>query len=151
MSNAVYSLLLHVHSIGRWFVLLLLVIAFFNSLFAGSRAYTRGDLRTGTILTIFADGIALWFGGSRGYKMIQQLGMSGVMKDSTTRFFAVEHLTMMLIAIILIHIGKAQGKKVISDKAKHLRTVIFYGLALLLILISIPWPFRTVGSGSGWY
>jgi L-asparagine transporter-like permease len=57
----------------------------------------------------------------------------------------------MLIAIILIHIGKAQGKKRISDKAKHKRTLLFYVLALLIILASIPWPFRQVGAGSHWY
>jgi hypothetical protein len=57
----------------------------------------------------------------------------------------------MLIAIILLHIGKAQGKKRISDKAKHRRTLIFYFLALLIILASIPWPFREIGADRGWY
>ena len=57
----------------------------------------------------------------------------------------------MLIDIILIHIGKAQGKKRISDQAKHKRTLLFYVLALLIILASIPWPFRQVGAGSHWY
>jgi hypothetical protein len=63
----------------------------------------------------------------------------------------VEHLAGMLIAIILIHIGKAQGRKAISDRAKHRRTMIFYLLALLIILASIPWPFREIGVGRGWY
>jgi len=156
MSNDLYSLLLHFHSVGRWFVLVLLLIAFFNSLFGGQRAYIRRDARTASVLTIFADlmfliGVVLWFAGPRGYKMIQEMGMGPVMKNSTARFFAVEHITLMLIAIVLIHIGKAQGKKAISDRAKHLRMTIFFGLALLLILISIPWPFRNIGAGSGWY
>jgi hypothetical protein len=77
--------------------------------------------------------------------------MSEIMKDRTARFFVVEHLTAMLIAIILIHIGKAQARKKIGDAAKHQRTAIYYGIALLLILISIPWPFRHVGVGSHWY
>jgi hypothetical protein len=156
MSNDMYSFLVHLHSIGRWIVLLLLLIAVFNSLVAGSRPFIRTDARTGSILVIFADlmfliGLSLWYFGPRGYKYIETMGMSGVMKDSTARFFAVEHIVMMLIAIILLHIGKVQGKKAISDKAKHRRTLIFYLLALLLILISIPWPFRSVGAGSGWY
>jgi hypothetical protein len=57
----------------------------------------------------------------------------------------------MLIAIILLHIGKAQGKKTISDKSKHRRTLVFYLLALLIIIISIPWPFRQIGANSHWY
>jgi hypothetical protein len=156
MSADIYSLLLHLHSIGRWIILLLLLFAIFNSLVAGQRPWIRTDGRTGSILTIFADlmfviGISLWYFGPRGYKFIEELGMSAVMKNSTYRFFAIEHITMMLIAVILIHIGKVQGKKAISDKAKHRRTIIFYLLALIIILISIPWPFRQVGVGSHWF
>ena len=156
MSNDTYSFLLHLHSIGRWIVLLLLLVAIFNSLVAGNRPFIRTDARTGSMLTIFADlmflvGLALWYFGPRGYKLIESMGMRAVMKDSYARFFAIEHTTMMLIAIILLHIGKAQGKKAISDKAKHRRTLVFYLLALLLILISIPWPFRQISAGSHWY
>lgn len=156
MSTEMYNILLRVHSIGRWILLLLLLIAIFNSLVAGRRPWIRSDARTGSILTIFADimlliGLALWYFGDWGFKMIKSMGMSAVMKNATIRFFAIEHLAMMLIAIILLHIGKAQGKKPISDRAKHRRTVVFYLIALILILISIPWPFRAVGAGRGWY
>lgn len=158
MSQDIYSFLLHLHSIGRWIILLLLLIAIFNSLVAGKRPWIRTDARTGSILTIFADlmflaGLSLWYFGPRGYKFIEEMGMSAVMKSSYHRFFAIEHITMMLLAIILIHIGKTQGKKPISDRAKHKRTLIFYLIALVIILASIPWPFRQVGelSGSGWF
>jgi len=58
----------------------------------------------------------------------------------------------MLIAIILLHVGKAQGKKAITDRSKHRRTLVFYLLALLIILLSIPWPFREkIGMGSHWF
>jgi protein-S-isoprenylcysteine O-methyltransferase Ste14 len=156
MNGDLYSFLLHLHSVIRWVVLLLLLIAIFNSLVAGSRPYIRTDARTGSILTGFADlmlliGLALWYFGPRGYKLIESMGMSAAMKDPYARFFAIEHLTGMVIAIVLLHIGKAQGKKAISDSSKHRRTLIFYLLALLIILISIPWPFRQIGAGSHWY
>ncbi|HEY1871848.1 MAG TPA: hypothetical protein VGG71_12370 [Chitinophagaceae bacterium] len=156
MSADLYSFLLHFHSILRWIILLLLLVAIFNSLVAGSRPFIRSDARTGSILTGFADltlliGLALWYFGPKGYKIIESMGMSAAMKDPYNRFFAIEHLTGMVIAVVLLHIGKAQGKKAISDKAKHRRTVVFYLLALLIILISIPWPFRQVGVGSHWY
>ncbi|HEU4472335.1 MAG TPA: hypothetical protein VFR58_14685, partial [Flavisolibacter sp.] len=123
---------------------------------AGNRPYIRTDNRLGLILTIVSDimlliGIYLWFAGDWGYRLIQNASMSEVMKNPVTRFFAVEHQIGMLIAIVLIHVGKAQGKKQISDRSKHRRTMIFYFLALLIILASIPWPFREVGSGRGWY
>jgi len=155
MNPDLYSFLLHVHSILRWIMLLLLLIAIFNSLVAGSRPFIRSDARTGSILVIFADlqlliGIALWYFGARGYKVIEQQGWSAAMKGPE-RFFAIEHFAGMFIAIILLHIGKSQGRKAISDKAKHRRTLVFYLLALLIILISIPWPFRQAGAGSHWY
>jgi len=153
MNGDLYSILLHVHSIGRWIVLLLLLIAIFNSLIAGKRPYIKSDARTGLLLTITADlmllvGLALWYFGPKGYKLIEAAGgMGNAMKDPVTRFYGVEHITGLLIAIILIHIGKAQGRKLISDKAKHSRTVVFYTIALLIILLSIPWPFRNIAGG----
>jgi hypothetical protein len=156
MSSNLYTFLLHLHSVIRWIILLLLLVAIFNSLVAGKRPFIKSDARTGSILVIFADltllvGLALWYFGPRGYKIIETMGMSAAMKDPVARFFAVEHIAGMVIAIILLHIGKAQGKKAISDKAKHKRTLIFYLLALLIILISIPWPFRQIGAASHWY
>lgn len=154
---SLYQAMMHIHSVGRWIVLLLLLFAILNSLIAGDRPYIRTDNRLGLLLTIFADlmlliGIYLWVVGPLGYKLIESSGgMSGVMKNTYSRFFAVEHLAGMLIAIILIHIGKAQGKKAISDKAKHRRTMIFYLVALLIILASIPWPFREAFANRGWY
>lgn len=157
MNSSFYTGLLHLHSFGRWIILILLLVAIFRSATAGNRSFTPGDRRTGTLLTIFADlmflvGIYQWYAGNWGYKQIQNLGGVGeVMKNSTARFFAVEHLIGMLIAIILIHIGKAQSKRNITDAAKHKRTFIFYLVALLVILASIPWPFREVGAGRGWF
>jgi hypothetical protein len=154
--DSLYNAFLHTHSIGRWIVLLLLVFAILNSLIAGNRPYIRTDNRLGLLLTIAADlmlliGIYLWFQGNWGYKQFEQRGFSEIMKDPIARFYAVEHLAGMLIAIILIHIGKSQGKKPISDRAKHRRTMIFYLVALLIILASIPWPFRVAAAHSQWY
>lgn len=155
-TTSLYSAMLHTHSVGRWIVLLLLLFAIINSLLAGSRPYIRSDNRLGLLLTIFADlmlliGVYLWFAGNNGYNLIEQNGMSAVMRSGEQRFFAIEHLAGMLIAIILIHIGKAQGKRPIGDKAKHRRTMIFYLVALLIILASIPWPFREIFQTRGWY
>ena len=157
MNADLYNILLHAHSIGRWVIILLLLIAIFNSLVAGGRPFIKSDNRTGLLLTIFVDlmlliGLVLWYFSPLGYPAIEKTGsMSAVMKDPVSRFFAVEHFAGMLLAIILIHIGKAQARKPISDRAKHSRTVIFYTIALALILISIPWPFREIGAGREWY
>lgn len=152
-----YSVMVHVHSVGRWIVLLLLLFAIFNSLIAGRRPFIKSDAKLGLLLTIFSDimlliGLYLYFAGPWGYKQFGNFASFGeMMKNPAARFFAVEHQVGMLIAIVLIHIGKAQGRKAMSDAAKHRRTMIFYLLALLVILVSIPWPFRVIGAGRGWY
>ncbi len=155
--DSLYSIMVHLHSVGRWIVLLVLLFAIFNSLIAGNRPFIKSDNRLGLLLTIFADlmlliGLYLYFAGPNGYRWFSmQGGMTAVMKNATARFYAVEHMAGMIIAIVLIHIGKAQARRPIADKAKHRRTMLFYFLALLIILVSVPWPFRAIGMGRGWY
>jgi hypothetical protein len=150
-----YQTLVQLHSVGRWIVLLLLVIAISRSATAGRRPYVKSDNTVGLLLTIFSDlmlltGIYLWFAGGVGYQPITESGMASVMANPVYRFFTTQHMVGMLIAIVLIHIGKAQGKKNFPDKTKHRRTFIYYLIALLLILACIPWPFMQAGAGRGW-
>lgn len=148
--------LLHIHSILRWVILILLLVAIYKSFGVGSKPFTQGHKKTGLFLMIACDvmlliGLYQWFTGPLGLKAIQNTGMSAVMKEPVLRFFAVEHITMMLIAIILVHIGYSFSKKNITDARKHTKTSLFYILALLMILAAIPWPFRLIGQGRGWY
>ncbi len=60
---------------------------------------------------------------------------SEVMKNDTLRFYAVEHITGMILAIII-----AQVARIISKKRKsHAAMFIGLALALLLIIGSMPW------------
>ncbi|HRO86289.1 MAG TPA: hypothetical protein PK110_15815 [Niabella sp.] len=148
--------LLHTHSLLRWIILLLLLIAIFKSLGAGNKPFTEGHKKTGLYLMIACDlmlliGLVQWFTGRFGLQTILDSGMGAVMKDPVARFFAVEHITMMIIAIILVHIGKSFAKKNIPDAKKHRKTVLYYAIALIIILAAIPWPFRAVGASRGWF
>lgn len=147
--------LLHTHSFLRWIILLLLLLAIFKSVGGAHKPFTQGHKKTGLFLMIACDvmlliGLYQWATGGYGLHAIQNNGMSIVMKDATLRFFAVEHITMMIIAIVLVHIGKSYAKKNIPDAKKHSKTVLFYVLALLIMLAAIPWPFRAIGAGRGW-
>ena len=150
-----YNGLLHTHNLLRWIILILLFVAFYRHLLAKARTFNATDRKIGRALMISCDitfliGLYQWITGPLGLKMIQNAGMSVVMKDRVTRFWAIEHTIGMLIAIILVHIGYSFAKKNIEDSAKHKRSMIFYGLALLIILISIPWPFREL-IGRPWF
>lgn len=144
-----YNGLLHLHNLLRWVILILILIAIIKHLsgMTGRKPYTNGDRKLGLFLMISAHiqlliGLYQWFVGPLGWNNIQNLGMSEVMSNPAYRFWAVEHNLGMIIAIILITIGRSIGKKNLSDETKHKRSFWFYFLALILILVSIPWPFR---------
>lgn len=148
--------LLHLHSVLRWVILVLLLMAIFKSLGAGNKPFTDSHKKAGLFLMIAVDielliGLVQYFTGGFGFHAIQINGMGATMKDPVMRFFAVEHIAMMLIAVVLVHVGKSFAKKNISDRKKHRKTVLFYVLALIVMLAAIPWPFRVVGQGRGWW
>lgn len=151
-----YNFVLHLHSGLRWLVLLLLLIVIYRSLTAGNRPFTTADKKYVLYAMILCDimlliGLYQWFIGPWGLSAIENNGMKDIMKSPTLRFFVIEHPIGMLIGIIMVHIGKAYSKKNLPDKVKHKRTLLFFGLALLIIIVSLPWPFREAGLGRPWY
>ncbi|MFA5667859.1 MAG: cytochrome B [Balneolaceae bacterium] len=142
--------LLHAHSGLRWIVLILLVLAVLKSLagWLGNKEYTKVDrkLSVYTFMTMnvqFIIGLVLY---SISPKV---LFTADTMGNSMVRFYTVEHITLMIIAIIVISIGYSKAKKATENLAKHKNTAIMFGIGLLLILAAIPWPFR--GLGAGWF
>mgnify|MGYP000595490692 CR=1 FL=1 len=151
-----YNGMLHLHSVLRWIILILLLVALYKSFADRKNGFTVSHKKIGLILMICADimllvGLYQWFAGDWGLKSIQHNGMSAVMKNSGLRFYAIEHTTGMLIAIILIHLAYSYAKKAVPDIQKLKRAALYYTLALLVILISVPWPFRAVGAGRAWF
>ncbi|MCC7400334.1 MAG: hypothetical protein IT214_02520 [Chitinophagaceae bacterium] len=151
-----YNVILHLHSGLRWLVLLLLLIVVYRSFFAGSRPFGSTDRKFSLFTLIVCDfmiliGIYQWIAGNWGLESIQANGMKNVMHDPILRFYAIEHPIGMLIAIIMVHIGWIYAKKDLPGAVKHKRVLLFYGLALLIIIVSLPWPFRQAGAGRGWY
>lgn len=151
-----YRVLLPLHSYLRWVILILEIVAIYRS-FSGmtaKRPFGEGDRKAGLFLMIAAHtqllvGLYLYFAGPLGIAYIQNLGFGEVMKNKVARFYAVEHIFGMLVAIALITIGKGVARKAIPDAAKHRRSFWFFLVALIIILATIPWPFRT-GIGMGW-
>ena len=63
--------------------------------------------------------------------------MKAAMKNDWQRYFAVEHIAMMLIAVVLIQLGRTLSKRSVDDNAKHKKVAIYTTLAVLLILASL--------------
>lgn len=134
------------HNILRWLILLFGLWAVLSSLsgLVGRRAYTPADDKSNLLYMIFMDlqflaGLALYFLGA-WYERLKNFG--DTMKDPVARFFTVEHAFMMLLAWILVHVGRVSVKKATTSGAKFRRGLIFFGISLILILIAVPWPFK---------
>jgi hypothetical protein len=67
------------------------------------------------------------------------------MGDSALRFFLVEHAFGMLLAVTLAHIGRIRIRKAADDGRRHRSAAIYFGIALVLVLLSIPWPGMPAG------
>ena len=140
------QIVLVLHNLLRWGVLLFGLWTLWNALTGvfGKRKYTAGDNRGNLLFMICCDiqlllGLILYFNNS-WFDRLKDLGNN--MKDPYNRFFTMEHMSLMILAWVLVHVGRASVKRAIGDAAKHKRMLIFFGIAILLILVSIPWPFR---------
>jgi membrane protein DedA with SNARE-associated domain len=71
------------------------------------------------------------------------------MSNKMLRFFLVEHISLIVIAVVIATIGYSLAKKADIDSIKHRRVMIFFSISLLLILLAIPWPWQNYASG--WY
>ncbi len=137
--------LLHLHNFMRWIILFFLLLALLQA-FGKKPALQKTSLwlLIASHITLLI-GLYQYFTGALGYKLIQASGFAAVMKNSALRFWAVEHITCMVIAIILITIARGKSKKGLYAAASWL-----YLIALLLILAGVPWPFRA-GIGRPWF
>jgi hypothetical protein len=133
-----------IHSYWAYIVLAILIFTVVNAIVGlqQKKKFTDKDFRLG-LFTLIVSHLQLliglgWYFMSPWYKALKDNG-SEVMGDKVTRLLAVEHPTVMILAIILITIGWSKHKKKTTDRAKFKTFALFYGLALLLILSRIPW------------
>lgn len=138
------------HSILRWAVLVLGLWTIINAIagITGKKAYTNKDNKVNLFFMISCDiqlllGLILYFKGVWFNALKENTAV--VMKDASLRFFAVEHITMMLMAWVLVHVARVMVKKAPTDAQKHKRSLILFGVALIIILAMIPWPFKQPG------
>ena len=145
-----FEILKHAHSGWRWIVLGLLIYAIFNAFtkWQSGKSFEEKDRKV-NLFTMVSAHIQFLFG------IILYFLSDWVRFDETTmgnevlRFFTVEHALMMFIAIALISIGNTMSKKATEDSVKFKKTFIFFLIALIVILVAIPWPFR--GFGNAWF
>ena len=140
-----YSTLLSLHSAFRWLVLVSLVWAICRawSGFVSRTTFTPSDnlLRhwTATIAHIqLVIGMLLYTQSA----LVKVYWTKQTTEQNTgLTFFAVVHLLSMLAAIAIITIGSASAKRKQTAQEKYFTMGIYFSMALLLILVAVPWPF----------
>ena len=115
---------------------------------SSKRSWTAKDELWGFLFTISLDiqmlvGLVLYIFLSPFTKIAFQ-DFGGAMANSSLRFWAVEHIAGMIIGIALAHVGRVKIRKAANDARRHRLAIIFFGLALVAIFASIPWPGMSV-------
>ena len=142
-----YQTLTFLHSITRWFVLLSLlcsILRAYNGYRNAKAVFSKTDdtirhwtatishiqLLIGVVLYMHSPIIKyFWYNFDEAKSNFDNL------------FFALIHIVCMLLGISMITVGSAKAKKATVDKEKFKTILIWYSVALVIIVVAIPWPF----------
>jgi hypothetical protein len=140
-----YPSALWLHSWLRWAVLVTGLVAWLRAIGGKTtrRPWTPQDELWGLLLTVSVDlqfvvGLVLYL-----LSPITRLGLrnfAAAMQINVARFFTIEHVIGMIAGIALVHIARVKIRKAADAERKHRLAMVLYGIALVLIIISIPWP-----------
>jgi hypothetical protein len=142
-----YSTLLLFHNLNRWAVLLFGFYAITKSILGliNKKEYTGSESMSHALFVGFCHlqlllGIILYMVSPKIDAALAN-GFGAAMKDSYSRLIVLEHITVNVIAVALIQVGRTLSKKATDDRAKHKKSLIFFSIGLLLILSRIPWKY----------
>jgi hypothetical protein len=133
-----YSFLKNLHSGVRFLVLFLVLVAIIQAFLGlfGKKEYTESNRKLNlfamiSVHTQLLIGLALYFASP----LVQFAATT--MKEPLMRYWTVEHITGMIIAIAAITIGHSKAKKATTSVAKHRAIALFYTIALAVVVIVI--------------
>ncbi|MBS0030884.1 hypothetical protein KE626_26395 [Chitinophaga sp. 2R12] len=141
-----HQTLLILHSINRWLVLTSLIYAISmawtglrsGSVFSGYNNMVRHITTTIAHVQLLL-GLYLYMISPVVKFNVANVGTTDFVSEHT--FFRLIHIASMVIAVVLITIGSAKAKRATSDGQKFRTILVWFAVALLIILVAIPWPF----------
>jgi hypothetical protein len=142
-----YTAFLVIHSYVRWLVLAAGLVAVVRAILgaSGRRPWQAADEAAGRWFVGGLDlqallGIVIYLFLSP-FTMSAWSDMAETMRNGPLRLIVVEHEVGMFVGLALAHIGRARIRKTADAARRHKLAAIFFGLALVVVLLSIPWPF----------
>ncbi|HEX6241299.1 MAG TPA: hypothetical protein VFZ61_10415, partial [Polyangiales bacterium] len=141
-----YPVVLFIHSWLRWLLLVAALYAALRALWAvlRKRPWQTPDALAQRVLVELANlqftlGLLLYVWLSPIVRSaFANFGLA--MRSAPLRFFAVEHITAMVLAVGVLHIGKARARKAPSDAKRQRAALLGSAGFLLLAMVGIPWP-----------
>ena len=139
-----YPFFLIVHSWLRWLALVAGILAAVQAYQTPADRPASEGGRGGLVFTICMDvqmlvGLILYvFLSPFTSQAFHDFGAA--MQNAGLRFWAVEHITTMVLAVACAHAGSRQAKR-----AWYRRAAIVYAIAVVLMAIGMPWPARAAG------
>ena len=146
--ESTYAPILFAHSWLRWIVLVLLALVVIRAI-AGRGTWTALDERIHVLAVSALDlqvMLGLWL-----YAVVSPLSHAflanpgATMKDSVLRFYGLEHITMMILGLAVVHVGRARSKRQTDGAARRRTALAWTAGGLVLILAGVPWPFLKAG------
>src|SRR3954462_4089885 len=144
-----YTTVLMIHSWIRWVAL----VAGIGATFAAVRGQVQGERsladRSRLVAMMALDiqmllGLLLYLAVSPNMQEIRA-HFGEAMKNPQLRFWAVEHVSAMFVAVALVHVGRVLARKAATPAAKRTRMTICFGIATVLMILGTPWPGMAAG------
>jgi cytochrome bd-type quinol oxidase subunit 2 len=137
-----YLLVLLAHSLVRWAVLACALWATLSALggLRARRAWTRRARVPGIVLAAVADvplllGLSLWL----------SLSPHAVTQGARSHYWTFLHPLMGLLVVVLVHVGSVKVRRGLDDGTRWRTAARFYGTALVIAVLGVPWPIAGMG------
>jgi hypothetical protein len=65
--------------------------------------------------------------------------LGNAMQVPELRFIVFEHIPIMIVSLVIIHIVRARAGKLETSVAKHRLLAIGFSIAIVLTVVAIPW------------
>lgn len=142
-----------IHNLLRWVILGLGLVTLFR-MYKGwltKKRWNPFDQKIGMFFTMALDvqllvGLLLYFVFSDLTK-VAFTDIGAAMSNTTLRFFTVEHVLFMVIAIITAHIGNSIGKNETNDTKIYKKLSLAFSISIIFIVLAIPWTTRPLLPG----
>lgn len=139
-----YYLVLGAHNIVRWLVLLAGVWALYRAYagWFGARDWTPADKQAGFLFAMALDLqmlVGLLLAAVSPLLLTALRSPRAILGADTLRFFVAEHIPVMILAVIVVHVTSVLARRADEGPAQFKGSALGYTLALLLVAIAIPW------------